>query len=69
MNNLNNTTIENNEILKYEEYCEMSQDDLLHQIEMNMLKTRLSIIEHDTSMFVFQREIDKLNRTLSKFGN
>ena len=32
LNKLNNTTIENKEVLSYEEFCSMSNDELLNRI-------------------------------------
>ena len=67
MTNLNNTTIENNEVLTLEEFKNMSRDDLLHRIKMNQLKARIAMIEFQNQQIQFGLRLDKMNRVLDEF--
>lgn len=67
LNELNNTTIENNEILSFEEFKNMSRDDLLHRIKMNQLNARIAMIQFQSQQIQFGLKLDEMNRVLDGF--
>ena len=69
MTNLNNTTIENNEILSFEEFQSISHEQLMERMNRNMIKLRAEMLLYDIHSLDFQLSMDRLNRTLDKFNN
>lgn len=67
-NELNNTTIENKEVLSYEEFCEMDYDKLSHRVDMNLIENKLLLIRHEMNLINSNILMNEINRNLNKIN-